>query len=133
MEEPFVEVPLGWGSRASSETVFAVCGLSRRVESEIGDVATVLDLVRVGLGIALVAPSSAPGFGDLHVGTPDAAPSFDVHLVLLRDRPVKPAAQELADLVTGRRPHSGSLASRQGTGGPLNALSGLARRRRMDP
>lgn len=101
LDEPFVEVPEGWGSRASVDGMFTTLDLSRRVEIEVGDVATVLDLVRVGLGIALIAPSSATNFEGLHVIRPGPAPMFDVHLVLPSNRPVKPAARELADMVIG--------------------------------
>ncbi len=100
--EPFVDVPNGWGSRSSTDQIFRDQGVRRRVEIEIGDVATVLDLVRVGLGIALVAPSSAPAIEGLVTIRLKPAPTFDVSLVLPSNRQVKPAAQALADIVLKR-------------------------------
>lgn len=61
-----------------------------------------MDLVRVGLGIALVAPSSAPNIDDLVIIQPAPAPTFDIYLVLPKNRQVKRAAQALADMVTDR-------------------------------
>lgn len=98
-EESFVDVPTGWGSRSSTDQLFTEHSVPRRVEVEVGDVATVLDLVRVGLGVALIAASSAPALDGLAVVEPDPAPTFQVSLVLPHNRPVKPAAQILADLV----------------------------------
>jgi len=102
VDEAFVDVPIGWGSRASTDQLFARHRLQRQIEVEVGDVATVLDLVRVGLGIALVAPSSTPNIDDLVVIQPKPAPTFDVYMVLPKNRQVKPAAQALADMVTDR-------------------------------
>ncbi len=100
--EAFVDVPVGWGSRAAADQLFARLHLARRIEVEVGDVATVVDLVRVGLGIALVAPSSAPNIDDLVIIQPAPAPTFDIYLVLPKNRQVKRAAQALADMVTDR-------------------------------
>jgi len=85
-----------------ADEAFVRLRLARRIEVEVGDVATVLDLVRVGLGIALVAPSSAPNIDDLVVIQPKPAPTFDVYMILPKNRQVKPAAQALADMVTDR-------------------------------
>lgn len=101
-DEPFVDVPAGWGSRTSTDQLFLDHGLRRRVEIEVGDVATVIDLVRVGLGIAVVAPSSAPPIDDLVVVQPRPAPTFTVNLVLPKNRQIKPAAQALTDLILER-------------------------------
>ena len=101
-DEPFVDVPAGWGSRASADRLFASLGLARRVEIEVGDVATVVDLVRAGLGIALIAPSSAPSPIGIPVLRPLPAPNFDVSLVLPTTRKLGPAARDLATAVLAR-------------------------------
>jgi DNA-binding transcriptional LysR family regulator len=108
--EPFIDVPPGWGSRTSTDRLFASVGLARRVEVEVGDVATVVDLVRAGLGLALIAPSSAPGLDGLAVLEPAPAPSFDISLVLPETRRLGPAAQALTAAV---------LANVKSTGTPL--------------
>lgn len=98
-DERFIEVPAGWGSRVSADRLFARQGVTRHIEVEVGDVATVLELVRAGLGIALLAPSSTP-LHDLALVVPRPAPIFEVSLALPSNRMVKPAARALADLVT---------------------------------
>lgn len=112
--EPFIDVPVGWGSRSSTDRLFDDHGLQRRVEIEIGDVATVLELVRAGLGVALVAPSSAPDLAGLIAIRPKPAPTFTVGLVLPGAREPKPAAHALANAIRqriGSRPPN--VASRQ--------------------
>lgn len=98
--ESFIDVPSGWGSRTSADRLFASQGIARHVEIEVGDVATVLELVRAGLGIALVAPSSASSTTGLALVVPQPAPVFTISLVLPQNRTVKRSAQTLADLVT---------------------------------
>jgi DNA-binding transcriptional LysR family regulator len=105
-EEPFVDVPPGWGSRASTDRLFTSIGLSRRIDIEVGDVATVVELVRAGLGVALIAPSSAPPPADLPMLRPRPAPCFEVSLVLPTTRRLGPAARALANAIlegAGRR------------------------------
>ncbi|TWE11768.1 LysR family transcriptional regulator [Rudaeicoccus suwonensis] len=101
-DEPFIDVPLGWGSRASTDRLCSARGIRRRIEIEVGDVATVVDLVRAGLGIAIVAPSSAPPLTDVAVVTLTPTPRFETFLVLPKNRPVRPAADALARLVLDR-------------------------------
>jgi DNA-binding transcriptional LysR family regulator len=101
-DDPFVDVPAGWGSRASVDRLFTSLGLTRRVEIEVGDVATVVDLVRAGLGLALIAPSSAPSPADLPVLKTQPAPTFDTSLVLPQTRKLGPAAHDLTTAVLAR-------------------------------
>ena len=103
--EPFVDVPLGWGSRTSADRLFTSAGLSRQVDVEVGDVATVVELVRAGLGIALIAPSSAPPDIDLPVIRPLPAPAFDVSLILPASRRPGPATRALAEMVRASAGH----------------------------
>lgn len=55
--ETFVEFPIEWGVRLAVDRAFAAAGVSRRVGFELNDVATLLDLVAHGLGVAIVPPS----------------------------------------------------------------------------
>ncbi|GGK20323.1 transcriptional regulator [Streptomyces camponoticapitis] len=57
--EPFVETDLAWTTRTRTDAAFAAAGLPRRIVCEVADWQLVLDLVRAGLGIALVPPSQA--------------------------------------------------------------------------
>ncbi|WP_216897812.1 LysR family transcriptional regulator [Nocardia alni] len=117
IDEPFIDVPPGWGSRASTDRLCASLGLPRNVEIEVGDVATVVDLVRAGLGVALIAPTSAPPTTGLPTLDTLPAPSFDVSLVLPKTRRLGPAAHALTTAVlahTGRvRPRAAPVHQAQ--------------------
>ena len=52
--ERFVDFPVDWGSRDLVDDVLAGAGVERRVALEVTDVHSLLDLVTVGLGVALV-------------------------------------------------------------------------------
>jgi DNA-binding transcriptional LysR family regulator len=56
----FVDFPVGWGVRTAIDRAFAAAGLQRNVTIEVADVATCLQLLRAGLGIALLPPSLLP-------------------------------------------------------------------------
>jgi DNA-binding transcriptional LysR family regulator len=57
MDEQFVDFPPTWGTRDLADRVLAAAGVERRVALEVTDVHSLLDLVAVDLGVALV-PSS---------------------------------------------------------------------------
>ena len=58
-DEPFVDFPLGWGTRALVDRAFAAAGLDRQVSFEAADYATAAGLVRNGLGVAFLPMSVA--------------------------------------------------------------------------
>ncbi|MEH3156344.1 MAG: LysR family transcriptional regulator [Gordonia paraffinivorans] len=97
--DPFVDVPSTWGSRAATDRLFHLQGLTRQVDLEVNDVATVVDLVRAGCGMALIAPSSAGSLDGVAVVRMSPAPVFTVGLVLPADRGPRRAALRLAELV----------------------------------
>ena len=51
---PFVDFTTDWGSRQVTDRAFTAAGSARHIASEVNDVHTLLDLVRHGLGIAIV-------------------------------------------------------------------------------
>ena len=57
VDEQFVDFPPSWGTRDLADRVLAAAGVERRVALEVTDVHSLLDLVAVDLGVALV-PSS---------------------------------------------------------------------------
>ena len=99
--EPFVDVPRGWASRACADEAFTAAGTSRSVVLEVGDVVTVLHLVDAGVGVALLAPSSAPPDPARRWVEVDPAPSFEVRLVVPRGRTTSAPARRLAGLLRG--------------------------------
>lgn len=95
----FIDVPPGWGSRTSVDQLFAQHGLIRNIDVEVADVATVIQLVRAGLGLALIAPSSAPAEERAQLIPVHPPPFFTISLVTATDRPLSAAAQAFVDLV----------------------------------
>jgi DNA-binding transcriptional LysR family regulator len=53
-DETFVDFPVGWGNREGTDAVFRAAGVSRTVSIEATDVASTLELVAGGLGLAFV-------------------------------------------------------------------------------
>jgi DNA-binding transcriptional LysR family regulator len=56
-DDQFVDFPQGWGTRDLADRVLTAAGVERRVALEVSDVHSLLDLVAVGLGVALVPQS----------------------------------------------------------------------------
>ncbi len=64
----FVGFQPDWGARVLADRAFAAAGLEHRVELEVNDVHTLLDLVGHNLGVAIVPrPIAAKKGGKLHV------------------------------------------------------------------
>ena len=57
VDEQFVDFPPSWGTRDLADRVLTSAGVERRVSLEVTDVHSLLDIVAVDLGVALV-PSS---------------------------------------------------------------------------
>lgn len=101
-ERRFIDVPSGWGSRESVDRLFLKHGLTRDIVIQVADVATVIQLVRAGLGIALVAPSSAPSDDRARLLPVVPHPTFTVSLVTPKDRPLSAASRAFLKLVEGK-------------------------------
>jgi DNA-binding transcriptional LysR family regulator len=56
-DEQFVDFPPSWGTRDLADRVLTAAGVERRVSLEVTDVHSLLDIVAVGLGVALVPTS----------------------------------------------------------------------------
>ena len=63
VDATFVDFPAGWGIRTVIDRAFAAARLDRRVGIEVADVATLIQLLQAGLGIALLPPSLLPSSG----------------------------------------------------------------------
>lgn len=95
--EVFVGFPPGWAARALVTRAFAQVGLPFRVDLEVNDVHTLLDLVEQQLGVALVPSSFAAKRPDRLHAVPlvdQAAPSWTVSVAV--PQPPTPAAQALS-------------------------------------
>ncbi len=96
----FVDFPVGWGIRTVVDRAFARLGIERPVGIEIADVPTFIQLIREGLGVALLPDS-------LLVGDPrglDTQPitpalSWDLAVVARAPDATSPAAAAFLELV----------------------------------
>jgi len=57
--EPFVDFPVGWGTRAIVDRAFAAAGVDRQVAFEVAEYKTAAALVGHGLGVAFIPASAA--------------------------------------------------------------------------
>ncbi len=100
VDATFVDFPTGWGVRTVVDRAFAAAGLHRRVTIEIADVATCLQLIRAGLGVAIVPPSLVPPGDPVLVQRP-VSPHITWHVVMAMPSAGRSApARALAALVS---------------------------------
>src|SRR3984957_18650643 len=73
--QPFVDFDLDWGTRKLIDRGFIEAGVERHIAFEVSDLETLLELVRRGLGIALlpeaVAQSRRPALGIAELAEPE--------------------------------------------------------------
>ncbi len=95
--EQFIDHPRGWGTRMSIDRAFSAAGVQRQVEFEVGDTPSVVNLVRHGLGVALLPPSIVVD-SDRVVMVPvhGRSPLWEISLATPTNRPVSAAARAFA-------------------------------------
>jgi DNA-binding transcriptional LysR family regulator len=96
-ETALVGYPLGWGTRELSDRAFRSVGLEPHYDFEVNDIPTLLNLVEVGLGAAIIPAAIAAPKGDRLRRIPIGGPHWD-YVVLAQaraPRPQNPAAQAL--------------------------------------
>lgn len=100
-EEPFVELPQGWGTRMTVDGAFAAAGIERTIVYEVNDTAAVADLVAHGLAVSLMPRSHAGvGASDLvFVPVKGRMPAFETAIVAPAQRRVGAAALALMDAI----------------------------------
>ena len=93
-DEQFVDFPPSWGTRDLADRVLTAAGVERRVSLEVTDVHSLLDLVAVDLGVALV-PSSFRAKTDRvrFIGLDGGVPAWET--VSVTADPPSPAAAAL--------------------------------------
>ncbi|MGW1229977.1 LysR family transcriptional regulator [Streptomyces sp. NPDC002530] len=108
-EEAFIDFHPDFGPRRAADAAFAAAGVRRTVALEVSDVHSLLELVREGLGIAVVPHHFArkPEAGGLAAVALDGAdrPSYESVMVLPEAQAMSPGARALMALVredTGR-------------------------------
>ena len=109
VDEPFVDLPPSWTSRRVVDRAFDAAGLARGNALEVNDIATCLELVSRGLGIAIV-PEAARAHAYGAVLRPLARPlAWDFFVVRRADGAISPAARELLRRVLPQADSGGTI------------------------
>jgi len=103
-DEPFIDMPRGFGNRVVMDRAFDAFGLSRRVTVEVADLRTVPGYVRAGLGIAVIPETPGQEEPDVVV-LPLAGGGLDwpLNLVTAGVKPPSRALRTLLDLIAADR------------------------------
>lgn len=100
-DEPFVELPPGWGTRMVVDRAFAAAGIERTIAYEVNDTAAVADFVAHGLAVSLMPPSHSVAEPGTVVFVPlrGRAPCFEIAVVTPAERRVGAAARALVETI----------------------------------
>ncbi|GIF75431.1 LysR family transcriptional regulator [Asanoa siamensis] len=102
-DDMFIEFPPGWGVRMAADQVFGAAGIARRSTIQIYDLSTILDLVRLRLGVAFVPRSVAAQVDDLRsLRIRGDRPTYQVVIARVRDRPLGPIPRRFLEVVSAR-------------------------------
>ncbi len=96
-DESFIDHPGGWGTRIAVDRWFAAAGVQRRVAFEVGDTASIVNLVRNGLGVTFLPASIVPGGVDVRlIPVRGRRLDWEVSLAVPSNRPLTTAARAFA-------------------------------------
>jgi DNA-binding transcriptional LysR family regulator len=96
VEREQVGFPVGWGVRTLTDSAMRSVGLEQHVDLEVNDTNTLLDLVEVGMGIAIIPEAIAKLRPKLHTLTiSDGAWDWIIAAQTVAPEPVNPAARVL--------------------------------------
>jgi DNA-binding transcriptional LysR family regulator len=103
VDEPFAELPQGWGTTIATDAAFAAAGLRRNVAYEINDTLSIFDFVRHGLAVAIMAPSfTEDATGIAFTPIRHHAPVFETSLATPANRRPSAAANALCETIEQR-------------------------------
>lgn len=99
-DEPFADLPDGWGLRMASNQAFAMASADREIVFELNDTTSLVDFVREGLAVALIPPSIAELTAAVAlIPIRHHAPSFTTYLAEASGRRQTAAVRALLDLI----------------------------------
>lgn len=101
-DHKFVETPQGFGMRAISDRLFASCGVRRSIVMEVPDVPTIIDLVRAGIGSALLPRSIVVADAALSAIPVRPHAEFAVKLLVPANRRLSAATRAFVDFTLAR-------------------------------
>jgi DNA-binding transcriptional LysR family regulator len=103
VDQPFAELPEGWGTTVANDAAFAAAGLRRIVAYEINDAATIFEFVRHGLAVAIMPPSfTGETEGITFIPIRHHAPVFERSLAVPTNRRPSAAANALRETIEQR-------------------------------
>jgi len=98
-EETFADGPPNWGTRVAADRAFLAAGAQRRVSLEVNDTKTMVELVRHGLAVSLLAESFVPDrTGIALIPIRHHAPVFETYIAEPATRRQSAAASALLAL-----------------------------------
>lgn len=100
-DEPFVDFRAGTGLETAVRRLAAHCGLERRITCDVTQIRLLVDLVRAGIGVAIVPRRIGEDAGLPCVSIRQPEPGRTVLLVGRAPRPRNPAADALLGRLTG--------------------------------
>lgn len=102
-DQPFIDCPEGWGIRSVVDHAFMAAGVGRTVSHQVTDVGLVADLVRHGLGVAILPEFAVhDGAGLRTIEICDAALRWPVAVVTSGTRALPAPASTLIQQLTER-------------------------------
>ncbi|MEU3223862.1 LysR family transcriptional regulator [Streptomyces sp. NPDC006976] len=99
-DEPFVDFRAGTGLETAVRRLAAHCGLERRITCDVTQIRLLVDLVRAGIGVAIVPRRIGEDAGLPCVAVRQPVPGRTVLLVGRAPRPRNPAAEALLGRLT---------------------------------
>jgi DNA-binding transcriptional LysR family regulator len=97
--ETFVEAPEGWGTRRRTDRALAEERVERTISVEVGDLSTLIELVRAGLGLGFIPSSLADSVERVHLARMTPELSWEISLAVPSGRRLSAAATAFVDLV----------------------------------
>jgi DNA-binding transcriptional LysR family regulator len=99
-DETMVDLPSGWGIRMAVDWSYATAGVTRTVNYEVNDMATMIDFIRKGLAVGLLPPSLVETADDIaFVPVRDHPPQFQTSIAVPANRILTSATRAMLDTI----------------------------------